>query len=255
MAYPSIRALDSEDSIIEYKQSMRDSDFGRYTFFHKDQLWMPEADKFDLAISKTNQSIIIYVTSHGEVGIDDSSRGLFCFSNIEIWDGLKKVVFRSGKETSQNLCNGLILDWSQWLLEKGNSLKQLEKALEVLSPNEQEKLIATKSTRVSIDEVRDIPTLKMPYGQEVPVIHASSGIKRIISIAYLLVWTWQEHLRASELRQLEPSKKMVLLIDELENHLHPQWQRVILQSLLNGSKKLCKTMWKFKLLLQPIHHW
>jgi predicted ATPase len=205
-----------------------------YTFSVRSQVWASTA-------YPNPSEIILQVHPDGEYGVFDPYRtsigDAFGFSAPEVWDGLIHIAGLKNPE-ERVVCNGLIRDWSQWLLEKGDSLKQLEKALEVLSPNEQEKLIATKSTRISIDDVRDIPTLRMPYGQEVPVTHASSGIKRIISIAYLLVWTWQEHLRAAELRQLEPSKKMVLLIDELENHLHPQWQRVILQSLLNVVKEI-----------------
>lgn len=200
-------------------------------------------DQKEIILSNANRkpdSLVIYVCPDSEFGIHDHTRDTFGFSAKAVWGGLTHSVLKGNGEfeIKKILCNGLIRDWSQWLLEKSDSLHQLEKALEVLSPNENEKLIVAKSTRVSIDDVRDIPTLKMPYGQEVPVTHASSGIKRIISIAYLLVWTWQEHLRAAELRQLEPSKKMVLLIDELECHLHPQWQRVILGSLLNVVKEI-----------------
>ncbi len=208
-----------------------------YQFSSKYQRW----DTSDSVSTNTDNVITMQVCPDGEFGVFDPYRSSkYGFSSLEIWDGMVHLIPLIGRDDPEKrvVCNGLIHDWSLWLLEKGDSLRQLEKALEILSPNADEKLTATKSTRVSVDDVRDIPTLKMPYGQEVPVTHASSGIKRIISIAYLLVWTWQEHLRVAELRQLEPSKKMVLLIDELENHLHPQWQRVILQSLLNVVKEI-----------------
>ena len=208
-----------------------------YAFSRESQKWLSATT----SENHPKNDLIVQVCPDGEFGIFDLYRaGTFGFSGSEVWNGLTHfvTVWDGSNPQKKVVCNGLIHDWSHWLLEKGDSINQLEKALEILSPNADEKLIATKSTRVSIDDVRDIPTLKMPYGQEVPVTHASSGIKRIISIAYLLVWTWQEHLRAAELRQLEPSKKMVLLIDELENHLHPQWQRVILQSLLNVVKEI-----------------
>jgi hypothetical protein len=38
--------------------------------------------------------------------------------------------------------------------------------------------------------------LKMAYGEEVPVAHVPSGMRRIISLAYFLVWCWEEHLKA-----------------------------------------------------------
>jgi hypothetical protein len=36
----------------------------------------------------------------------------------------------------------------------------------------------------------------------------------------------------------EPQRQMVILIDEIEAHLHPRWQRVILPALLDVSKDL-----------------
>ncbi len=38
----------------------------------------------------------------------------------------------------------------------------------------------------------------MPYGMDVALIHASAGMRRIVTLAYLLVWTWQEHVAACE---------------------------------------------------------
>ena len=151
----------------------------------------------------------------------------------QVWDGKR--------DGEKYISNGLIRDWTKWQLENGDAFKQFKAALETLSPHETEKLEPGKLTRVSLDDARDIPTLKMPYGQEVPIIHASAGIRRIVSLAYMLVWTWQEHLRAAELTRQEPAKEIVLLIDELEQHLHPRWQRVILRSVLETVKQLMKS--------------
>jgi hypothetical protein len=86
--------------------------------------------------------------------------------------------------------------------------------------------------KLSLDDPRRYPTLVMPYGQEVAVIHASAGMRRIIALAYLLVWTWQEHVEACKLRGSTPAKEIIFLIDEIEAHLHPQWQRRIVPALL-----------------------
>ena len=69
------------------------------------------------------------------------------------------------------------------------------------------------------------------YGN-IPITQASAGMKRILGLAYLLVWTWYEHQKACELTQQEPMNQIVLLIDEIESHLHPRWQRAILPSIL-----------------------
>jgi hypothetical protein len=80
----------------------------------------------------------------------------------------------------------------------------------------------------------------MPYGT-VPLVYASAGMRRIASLAYLLVWTWQEHQRASELLQQEPTREITFLVDEIEAHLHPRWQRVILPALLKVMQSMMKT--------------
>ncbi len=62
-----------------------------------------------------------------------------------------------------------------------------------------------------------------------------------MALAYLLVWTWQEHLRACEIRGTKPAREVVFLIDEIEAHLHPQWQRRIVNALLDVMEALTET--------------
>ena len=88
---------------------------------------------------------------------------------------------------------------------------------------------------------RLIPTIDHPYGT-IPIVHASAGVQRIITLAYLLVWAWQEHQINSENLKKEPERKMVILIDEIESHLHPQWQRSILPALLLIGENLSKEL-------------
>ena len=85
--------------------------------------------------------------------------------------------------------------------------------------------------RLSVDDARDIPSILTDYAGQVPIVHASSGIRRIAALAYMLTWTWSEHRIASELRGDEPSRQVVMLFDEVESHLHPRWQRSILKAL------------------------
>lgn len=63
-------------------------------------------------------------------------------------------------------------------------------------------------------------------------------MKRIIALAYLLVWSWQEHVRAAELLDEPPTDQVIFLIDELESHLHPRWQRTIVRSFLEVMRSL-----------------
>jgi hypothetical protein len=57
-------------------------------------------------------------------------------------------------------------------------------------------------------------------------------MRRIIALTYLLIWTWQEHLAAAEVRGEPAAQEIVFLIDEIEAHLHPQWQRRIAPAVL-----------------------
>lgn len=59
-----------------------------------------------------------------------------------------------------------------------------------------------------------------------------------MALAYLLVWTWKEHEQASELLDQAPAKQVVFLVDEIEAHLHPRWQRSVVRSLLSIVGKL-----------------
>ena len=144
----------------------------------------------------------------------------YLFTPGEVWEG-------------NELCEGLIRDWASWQREGGMAFAQLCKVLEALSSSPQEKLEPGELRKISLDDPKRYPTLKMPYGQEVAVVHASAGMQRIIALAYLLVWTWQEHLAACELRGTPPTSEVIFLIDEIEAHLHPQWQRRIVPALLD----------------------
>ena len=63
--------------------------------------------------------------------------------------------------------------------------------------------------------------------------YPSPGIaERIVALAYLLVWAWQEHQHAAKLLNRGMADHVIMLIDEVESHLHPRWQRVLLPALL-----------------------
>jgi AAA domain, putative AbiEii toxin, Type IV TA system len=192
---------------------------------------------------RTTDTFVLQFRVSGDIGVFDPAKGHFAFRSKDVWDGLFREEQRWGSTSPLQIpmSNGLIRDWEKWQLENTEVFQQFRAALNRLSPDEDEKLVPGKLARVSLDDARDIPTLIMPYGQEVPVIHASAGIRRVLTFAYILVWTWQEHLLASKLKRQEPAREIVLLIDELEQHLHPRWQRVILPALLETVKELMKS--------------
>ncbi len=192
-----------------------------------------------------NPGFVFYAMADGSFAVWDPARNYwrgsseetterpaaYVFSPKEVWDGLQR-------EDGTWLCNGLIRDWASWQKEKGRAFDSLIAVLAELSPSDSETLEPGALTRISLDDVRDMPTLKMPYGQEVAVVHASSGMRRIISLAYFLVWCWEEHLKAKELLGEEPENKSTFLIDEVESHLHPKWQRTIIPALMHVMQRL-----------------
>lgn len=189
----------------------------------------------------TKQGLVIYAMVDGSFSVWDPARNYwrrqdqdqgeavkqaaYVFSPWEVWNG-------QDNEMGERTCNGLISDWRDWILEGDKSIEYLQKALAKLSP-EGEKIQVHGLTRVGND-TRRIPTIRMPYTQKgdagVPIIHASSGIKRVATLAYLLVWAWQEHLEACKRTGEKVTSGITLLIDEVEAHLHPRWQRTILRA-------------------------
>lgn len=167
-----------------------------------------------------------YWKQKGNVDIQDRIPG-YVFSKNDIWDGLY------GKVDNQPtvLCNGLIRDWANWIKEKGENAEHMLAMLANLSPNG--KLIAPGPlVRLSVNDVRDIPSIKTTYCDNVPILHASSGLRRIVGLAYILLWSWTEHLIAADILGEECASQVVILFDDIESHLYPLWQRTVLKSVL-----------------------
>jgi AAA domain, putative AbiEii toxin, Type IV TA system len=173
----------------------------------------------------------IFPTSAPWQGIDNSRQLLI--SKDEVWDGVSEI--NAGK--TRVSINGLLRDWITWQ----NNPEQypfdiFKRVLRKLSPEDLGTLEPGKPTRLPGD-VRDIPTIHHSYG-EVPILYASAGVRRIIALAYLVVWAWNEHRIQSELMNKKPQRRMVILIDEIEAHLHPKWQRKILPALIHLGDEL-----------------
>jgi hypothetical protein len=161
------------------------------------------------------------------------------FSRKQVWNGLPEKDGREHKAYNRFICNGMISDWLIWQTNPSSPFKVLEKVLEGLSPTTKGDLGELKpgqSRRVA-GESRPIATIRHTYG-EVPLIQTSEAVKRIVALAYMLVWTWSEHVALASIVRERPQKKMVVIIDEIEAHLHPQWQRSILPSLLKALQGL-----------------
>lgn len=205
--------------------------------------------------------LVVYAAVDGSFAVWDPARNYRRSpeSGIRLGDEPPKA-YQFSAETLANglregdrlLCKGLVDDWVTWYLEANAessgslagdmpespeaAFRLLESVTESLS-HPLEPMSCGEPRRIYVDDPRKFPVLEMPYGS-VAYPHWSAGVRRIIGFAYLLVWTWHEHLQASLLRKESPTNRIVLLVDEIEAHLHPKWQRSILPSLLPVLKKL-----------------
>ena len=71
---------------------------------------------------------------------------------------------------------------------------------------------------------------------------ASAGIRRILSLAYMLAWTLTEHEKSCKVLGAKPASQMTFLFDEVNAHLHPKWQRQIMGGILSVLESLTKSM-------------
>jgi hypothetical protein len=183
--------------------------------------------------------LVLYARVDGSFSIWDPIRSLsndliptpLHFSRSEVWNGLQDK--KESKFNNRYICNGLISDWVLWQNTSSKPpFRTLEQVLRQLSPPKDGDLglLSPGQPRRLTGESRPIPTIKHSYG-EVPLTQASEAVKRIVALAYLLVWTWSEHQAQAHIIKERPQKKMVVIIDEIESHLHPQWQRRILPAL------------------------
>ncbi len=156
--------------------------------------------------------------------------GQIFLSRNQVWDG----TVDGGTEGKERwVCNGLLRDWLTWQMgteEYRPHFSAFVSSLNELSPSESEPLRPGGPIRLPLDS-RPIPTLQMPYGN-VPILHASAAVQRIVALAYILVWAWQEHLASSSIVRREPQRSLVLIVDEVEAHLHPLWQRLIVPAII-----------------------
>ena len=192
--------------------------------------------------------LVVYARYDGSFAVWDPARLPSESTNkIEVFMPLNKV-WEGLTEEGQggrlvHICNGLLRDWVSWQTggdRYAEHYKALVACLEGLSPQGVERLKPGQPIRLPGDS-RDSPTLQMPYG-EVPVLRASAGVQRIIALAYVLVWAWHEHVNNSNAIRRAPQKSLVLIVDEVEAHLHPRWQRVIVPALMNTIAEVAKNV-------------
>ena len=142
------------------------------------------------------------------------------FRREEVWNGKPGQI------------EGLIRDWVKWQerQDKYPAFELFTAILRRVSPPDLGPLKPGDPQRIP-GEIRDMPTIEHPYGTT-PIIFTSAGIKRIVTLAYLIVWAWVEHKLQAKQTGRKEENQMVVIVDEVEAHLHPKWQRVILPAFM-----------------------
>ena len=208
----------------------------------RDEAWLGRAGR------PWNPGLVVYAHADGGFSVWDPARNFwktrggvdvqerlpaYVFSAKDVWDGL--VMQIEGRATV--VCNGLIRDWASWIRERGQAAEQMADVLCTLAPPG-DTLSVGPLTRLSLEDARDIPSIQTAYSPSVPIVYASSGVRRIVGLAYMLIWSWNEHVLAAERIGEKSTPQVVMLVDEIESHLHPRWQRSILKSLLQAALSL-----------------
>nr|VFJ47974.1 MAG: AAA domain-containing protein [Candidatus Kentron sp. FM]VFJ50206.1 MAG: AAA domain-containing protein [Candidatus Kentron sp. FM]VFK08534.1 MAG: AAA domain-containing protein [Candidatus Kentron sp. FM] len=180
--------------------------------------------------------LVIYARVDGSFAVWDSARAAplaggksvdntAVYTASDVWDGLPGKI------------EGLIRDWVRWQANPGkHPYDTLVAVLERLSPPDLGPIRPGEPVRIP-DDPREIPTIEHRYGK-IPIVDASAGVRRIMTLAYLVVWAWNEHGIVAAQRRSEPQRRIVVLVDEMEAHLHPRWQRTVLPALMRAGGML-----------------
>lgn len=192
----------------------------------------------------TIPGLVVYARVDGSFAIWDPARNLPVSSEDKPGRRYQKPIVVSRSQVwggHEGTIEGLLRDWVTWQSRpEKHPFEVFRRVLARLSPPDLGPLEPGEPTRLP-DEPKEVPTLKHSYG-EVPIVYASAGVRRIVTLAYLIVWAWNEHRINSELARTEPQRRMVIMVDEMEAHLHPLWQRSVLPALLDVGEELSREL-------------
>jgi hypothetical protein len=139
-----------------------------------------------------NPGLVIYALADGSFAVWDPARNYwkkkgnvdiqdrvpaYVFGTREVWDGLRIPI--DEKETL--VSNGLLADWASWIRERGADARRMEAVLALLTPTVGGGEIRPGSgfARLSVNDARDIPTVRTGYDQDVPILHASESLRLV----------------------------------------------------------------------------
>jgi hypothetical protein len=234
-AYPRPEISNKRAEItFEIKGEQSPAERKTIPFDWKTQTWRPPSHR------PTIPGLIVYGRVDGSFAVWDPAKQAIrldpskgndksVFTSAEVWDGL------------QGQIEGLIRDWVTWQNNPQRyPFETFIRVLDALSPPDLGSLKPGQSIRIP-DDPREIPTIIHAYG-EIPILYASAGVKRIMTLAYLIVWAWSEHKIAAAQRRIQPQRRIVILVDEMEAHLHPSWQRTVLPAVMSIGDMLAQAL-------------
>jgi len=212
--------------------------------------WIPDGQYWKRHSGRPpNPGLVMYARVDGSFSVWDPARNYrlyaradggeaespsaYQFTPAEVLWGLRRRALVAGQERTETLCLGLIDEWREWQRAADPRFDLLRRLLTALGPDDQS-LVPGELLRPSLDDVRELPTIRMPYGHDVPITYAPAGVRRMCKLAYLLAWAMSEHETESKRRDISASREVIILVDEIETHLHPRWQRTVLPSLLEA---------------------
>lgn len=186
-------------------------------------------------------AICLYGKANGSFAAYDPIRTRFGGWNNEVAAHFESedVWYGKGSQT-----NGLLRDWANWQRDEVrrqsedeiSEFEMLVRILDVLSPEDLGPILPSDIIRIP-NESREVPTISHSYG-DVPITMASAGVKRILALAYMIIWSWSEHKLFAKQTGTPQLNRMVIVVDEIEAHLHPKWQRTILPALILLGRQL-----------------
>ena len=154
-------------------------------------------------------------------------RPAYVFTEAEVWDGL----WNQNASRPVPVCNGLLYDWAHWINAKDARAEAMAAVLKALAPTPAETFAPGPLVRLSLQDAREIPSIATHHAGPVPVLHASAGVRRAVALAYMITWAHSEHQLAVAQTGRRSARRVIVLFDEVESHLHPRWQRSMLKSL------------------------
>jgi len=142
----------------------------------------------------------------------------------EVWHGARRPEHKIG-------CNGLFLDWRRWLNEDPATFDRYQRLVTALSPPAEPITLLSEPLALREAAYHNVPVVQLPHGRA-PIYAASAGVRRVLALAYMLLWPRVGDGSMRRKAVLDDDRIMVM-VDELGTHLASDWCRSLAPALLS----------------------